>query len=56
MNRGSTLKRFWADESGATAIEYCFLMMLIALVSIFGMRQVGLWLPEPFENATDGLS
>lgn len=31
------MKRFWADESGATAIEYGLLIGLIALILVGGM-------------------
>jgi pilus assembly protein Flp/PilA len=31
------VKRFWADESGATAIEYGLIIGLIALILVGGM-------------------
>jgi len=31
---GSALKRFWADESGATAIEYALLAALLGLALV----------------------
>jgi Flp pilus assembly pilin Flp len=36
--------RFGGDESGATAIEYGFLVLFIALAMITGFAKVGSWL------------
>lgn len=35
------IKKFWSDESGATAIEYGLIVGLIAVASIGGMQQLG---------------
>jgi len=36
----NTLKAFWSDESGATAIEYGLLVALLAIACIAGFRAV----------------
>lgn len=36
------LDRFWREEIGATAIEYAFLVTLIALAIIGGVQILGL--------------
>ncbi|PIB93642.1 Flp family type IVb pilin [Caulobacter sp. FWC2] len=37
MAARSVVKRFWTDESGATAIEYGLIIGLIALILVGGM-------------------
>jgi pilus assembly protein Flp/PilA len=36
LSRHALIRRFWADENGATAIEYCLVagIMMVAVVSI----------------------
>ena len=43
-------KNFWADESGATAIEYGLIAALIAMVIITGVTSVGTKLNSQFNN------
>jgi pilus assembly protein Flp/PilA len=47
------LRRFWSDESGATAIEYSLIAALIAVVMIASVRGVGTRLSAKF-NAIAG--
>lgn len=35
------MKRFWHDESGATAIEYALIAAFVALTIIAGLRSIG---------------
>jgi pilus assembly protein Flp/PilA len=42
------LKRFWNDESGATAIEYGLIAALVAVALIAGAKMVGTELDSTF--------
>ena len=35
------MKRFWRDESGATAIEYAFIATLISITIVAAARTIG---------------
>lgn len=50
------LKKFFKDESGATAIEYGLLAALISIVSITAMTQGGTALNAIFEQIETTLS
>jgi len=56
MAAAHAFKTFLSDESGATAMEYCILMMLIALAGIVGFTAAGTAVKVPFEDAADGLN
>jgi pilus assembly protein Flp/PilA len=47
-----TLRRFWNDESGATAIEYGLIASLIAVAAITAMTTVGTKLSGTFGNVS----
>ena len=47
-----TIRRFWADESGATAIEYGLICAMIALV-ITAIAGVGGGLTATYEKCRD---
>lgn len=49
------LKKFAADESGATAIEYGLIAALISVVIIAAVFALGGTLEEVFERIDDGL-
>ncbi len=49
------MKRFWMDESGATAIEYGLIAALIAVVIITGVTAVGTGLSTTFTNLSGNL-
>ena len=49
------MKRFWMDESGATAIEYGLIAALIAVVIITGVTAVGTNLSTTFTNLSGNL-
>ena len=51
----SLIKRFVADESGATAIEYGLIAALIAVVIITGVTAVGTSLSTTFTNISTTL-
>lgn len=51
----STIKRFTASESGATAIEYGLIAALIAVVIIVGVQAVGLDLLAKFDQISNAL-
>ena len=44
----TNIKRFFKDESGATAIEYGLLAALISVVAITAMTQIGTSLNTKF--------
>jgi pilus assembly protein Flp/PilA len=48
----STIKRFYNDESGATAIEYGLIAALIAVVIIGAVTTVGTSLTGTFEKVS----
>lgn len=50
-NFSQSFKTFWADESGATAIEYGLLASLIALAIVAGATTLGDKLNDLFEGA-----
>jgi pilus assembly protein Flp/PilA len=47
----AAVKRFWNDESGATAVEYGIVVALIAVVIIVAVRALGVGLPNTFNDA-----
>jgi pilus assembly protein Flp/PilA len=50
-----TLRKFLADESGATAIEYALLAACISLAIISGVNGVGKQLSTKFASITTSL-
>ena len=48
-------KRFLADESGATAIEYGLIAALIAVVVITAVTTIGTNLSGTFNNVANGV-
>ena len=44
----SMIKKFIADESGATAIEYGLIAALVAIAAIAGMQMIGTQLQTTF--------
>ena len=48
-------KKFWKNESGATAIEYGLIAALIAVVIITGVTAVGTKLSTTFTNLSTTL-
>jgi pilus assembly protein Flp/PilA len=54
----AAMKRFWNDESGATAVEYGLMVALIAVVIIVAVALIGTNLSEMFTDVAgsiDGL-
>jgi pilus assembly protein Flp/PilA len=47
------IKKFFKDESGASAVEYCLLVGLIALVLIGAVTTLGDVLQAKFQEASD---
>ena len=47
-----TIRRFAADRSGATAIEYGLLLTLIALAIVFAVNAVGGKIAAIFDSIT----
>ena len=45
-----TLRRFWNDESGATAIEYGLIAALVAVACIVALEAMGTSLRGMFEG------
>ncbi len=48
--------RFAKDESGATAIEYGFIVLLISMVVIVSSEAIGNWLNPTINNVANDLS
>ena len=51
-----SFKRFLADESGATAIEYGLIAALIAVVIITALKTIGTSLNVAFTNIANNLT
>jgi Flp pilus assembly pilin Flp len=51
----SSLFRFCADESGATALEYAFIGSLISIVVFTATKYMGLWAVQTFQEVGDNL-
>jgi pilus assembly protein Flp/PilA len=49
------LKRFWRDESGASAVEYGLLTALIAAVIVGTVTTLGTTLNTAFQDVIDAL-
>lgn len=49
------LNDFFADETGATAIEYGFIALLVSLAMVAGATQVGIELNNVFGDVTPEL-
>lgn len=54
-NFSQSFKTFWADEDGATAIEYGLLASLIAVAIIAGATALGGKLDDMFEGVAGKL-
>ncbi len=54
-NLSQSFKTFWADEDGATAIEYGLLASLIALAIVGGATALGGSLDDLFQEVADAL-
>ncbi|MGA3065161.1 MAG: Flp family type IVb pilin [Methylocystis sp.] len=58
-DRGAIMKRsfsrFAKDESGATAIEYGFVLLLISMVVIVSSEAIGNWLNPTIDNIANDL-
>jgi pilus assembly protein Flp/PilA len=49
----AAMKRFWNDESGATAVEYGLMVALIAVVIIAAVTLIGTNLSDKFDVVAD---
>jgi pilus assembly protein Flp/PilA len=52
----AAMKRFWNDESGATAVEYGLMVALIAVVIITAVALLGTNLSTKFSNVAGSVS
>jgi pilus assembly protein Flp/PilA len=52
----NTLKSFWPDEEGATAIEYGLLAALLGIAIIAGVKTIGTKLSAAFDSIQANLS
>jgi len=50
------LKRFFLDEAGASAVEYCLLVALIAVVIVAAVQILGTTLSSTFNSAATSIS
>jgi pilus assembly protein Flp/PilA len=53
---GSAMKRFWNDESGATAVEYGLMVALIAVVIIGAVTLLGTSVRGKFQDVESAVS
>ncbi len=51
-----TIRKFFADKKGATAIEYGLIAALIAVAAITAMGSLGNQLGKTFNNVSDEMS
>jgi pilus assembly protein Flp/PilA len=51
----AAMKRFWNDESGATAVEYGLMVALIAVVIILAVTALGTNLTGKFNEAATAI-
>lgn len=49
------LARFWSDQSGATAIEYCLLGVGISLAIIISVQALGPTLSDKFSSVNTSI-
>ncbi|MGC4122011.1 MAG: Flp family type IVb pilin [Myxococcales bacterium] len=49
------ISRLWADESGATAVEYGLIVALIAVVIIAATTALGTNVSNTFQTAADSM-
>jgi Flp pilus assembly pilin Flp len=52
----SRLAAFWHDRSGATAIEYAFIALMISVTIIGALQLIAPKLISTFGNVDDGLN
>jgi pilus assembly protein Flp/PilA len=52
----AAVKRFWNDESGATAVEYGLMVALIAVVIIAAVTALGRTRRDTFQDVADEVS
>jgi pilus assembly protein Flp/PilA len=51
----NTLKNLLADESGATAIEYCLIAALVSVAAITALTEIGSSLETLFNRVADDM-
>jgi pilus assembly protein Flp/PilA len=51
-----SIKRLAADESGATAVEYSLIALLIAIAMILSITKIGTQLQTHFNEVSSNLS
>ncbi len=56
MTKFFDFKKLWADESGATAIEYGLLAALIAVVIIGAVGVLGRTMNTTFQSVNDDIA
>jgi pilus assembly protein Flp/PilA len=49
------INRFWASQSGATAIEYSLIAAFIGIAIVSVLQTVGIEVRGPFEDVDKGL-
>jgi pilus assembly protein Flp/PilA len=49
------LARFWSDQSGATAIEYCLIGVGIALAIVVSVQAIGPTLSDKFSTVNTSI-
>jgi len=52
----NSMKSFWQDEEGVTAIEYGLIAALIAVVIIISVTNVGTALSDIFQQIADAIN
>jgi pilus assembly protein Flp/PilA len=52
---GGGIRKFFADDSGATAIEYSLIATLVFMGAISSLKLIGTKLSAGFQNVTNNL-
>lgn len=53
---GRSFRRFLADDSGATAVEYAIIAVGIAVVLVAAVSSIGTSVKSSFTSASNGLN
>jgi len=50
MTMNSLVKAFWKDDSGATAIEYSIIVLLISVAAVYAFGLIGVSVTDIFNK------
>ncbi len=52
----ASVRRFFAEEDGATAVEYAVMVALIVVVALTAIQTLGQQVSDTFQNVSDEIS